>query len=100
LGARATQYLGGVGATFAAAECVGESFRGTKDPINAGIGGLAAGSLVGVYTARPASMCLGIGLVCGLMASLADGIPIKYEPERIHQKQFGVRDESYRNAAD
>jgi hypothetical protein len=59
-----------VALAFSSADCLSESLRGTKDPINGMVGGMAAGALMGLQTKRFDVMC-GAALGCGILSLIA-----------------------------
>ena len=68
---RAALVFGGVGATFAIAESATEEFTGGRGPVAAGIGGLFAGSVLGL-PAKSARACAGGALLLGSAAFLCE----------------------------
>lgn len=62
---------GAVGGLFGLTECLAEDFRGTKSPVNAGIGGCAAGTVMGLQRRSPQTAAMGC-IAFGAGAAAAD----------------------------
>lgn len=61
--ARPAFWMAAASAAFASAECLAEAARSKQDPINASIGGMAAGLVIGATTKRADIM---VSTACGL----------------------------------
>mmetsp|Transcript_28598 Transcript_28598/g.42288 ORF Transcript_28598/g.42288 Transcript_28598/m.42288 type:complete len:172 (-) Transcript_28598:358-873(-) len=80
-----------VGASYAFAECAAQSFRGTNDPLNAGIGGMVAGAVMGSMFRRFDIMAAtGIGMGLLLAATEFGGGDVVYDSELANHKVFGT----------
>lgn len=89
--ARPALWMSAAAGTFSAVECLAESFREKNDSVNAMLGGMAAGAIIGATTRRVdvmTSAAFGMGLF--QLALDMTGESSVWDQDHVKEKMYGV----------